>query len=262
MHLSLNDAWDDTQAFVRREAGLLLPPAFATLGVALLIYELILPDGKPGELPAGPWMWGLVPVLLLFILGCIAISALVVLPRLSVSDALRIGLARIGQALLLMIGFTAVSGVVLLLLSLVTGVVGGALGWGLRRSSIMAVTLALPLLIWVSVRLLPIWPMLAERGAEERIAALVRRCLALTRGVFWRLLASILLFMVASLLITSAIQFAFGSMLLLLGKIFGDPALGKLLTSVLMALVGASVQTVWIVYIAMIYRRMAAIRGT
>jgi hypothetical protein len=178
-----------------------------------------------------------------------------------VAEALRTGFARIGSAVLLVLGFSIASGVLVMLLSLVAAVIGAGLGWGLKQSSVLAVVLAMPFLLWASVRLLPVWPLIAERGGEDRIPAMVRRCLGLTRGAFWRLLAGVLLFTMTSLLITSAVQFAFGSMLLLIGRAIGSPNLGMVLTAVLMALVGASVQTIWIVYVAQIYRRLSASKG-
>src|SRR3546814_6805261 len=92
-NLSLSSVSDDTGAFFRREARLVMTVAFATFGLGLLLVELMTPDADAGgQVTPGNWMLWLVPAALLGIVGQLTLSLLVLTPGTSAKEAMGAGL--------------------------------------------------------------------------------------------------------------------------------------------------------------------------
>src|SRR3546814_17985349 len=92
-NLSLSSVSDDTGAFFRREAGLVMTVAFATFGLGLLLVELMTPDpAAGGQVTPGNRLLWLVPAALLWIVGHLTISLLVLTPGTTVREALGAGM--------------------------------------------------------------------------------------------------------------------------------------------------------------------------
>src|SRR3546814_13865994 len=95
-NLSLSSVSDDTGAFFRREAGLVMTVAFATFGLGLLLVELMTPDpAAGGQVTPGNWMLWLVPAALLGIVGQLTISLLVLTPGTSGRESMGVGRRRL-----------------------------------------------------------------------------------------------------------------------------------------------------------------------
>ena len=63
--ISLNGASEAATRFFRREAGIVMPVAFATFGLGMLLVTLAAPPpGEDGQLQHGPWMLAMIPALL------------------------------------------------------------------------------------------------------------------------------------------------------------------------------------------------------
>ena len=254
--ISMSDIWDETRAFLRREKGLLFPLGFATFGIALLLLELIAPGGTGGPARPGPWMIWMLPGFLLFTIGYLGISALALLPNISVREALGVAMARLPSAILLSIVLVGAMLLLLVIATMIVGVIGRDLGWTMQRAAVASLIIALIPLFWVATRLVALWPLVVDRrpGPMEAIG----RSFALTTGHAGRVAGILLLAGSIYLLITGVAQLAGGSVFVLLGRAVGRPELGHVLSVILVAAVGAMLATVWSVFVALLYRRLSA----
>lgn len=255
--LSIDEVWDDARRFFVRERALLLPLGFATFGFAALIGGLAVPEPKaPGEpLPPGPWMIVLLPMLLLVITGYLAISRMVLRPQISVAEALRDALRLMPRA----IGLVATIAVLFIALSLVAGVVAGILATLTRSSTqgivMLGMAIVLPPIVVVSIRLALVWPVLADR--ERSLRETFTEAVALTRGNALKLAGLLMAYFLLYVLIVAVLEAAVGSVLLILARIIGMPALGPALISVLIAAFNAVYMSFWTVLLARVYARLS-----
>ena len=255
---SIGRTWDDSSAFLRAEFALLLPLSLATIGAAMLLLTLVIPDPVNDALPRGPWLLWLVPVYALMLTGVLAISALVLRPGISVGESLRLGLARLptGAAIVLLLaGVSVIASVPVALATAIEMRSAGAPGalTGIANSAMLVV------MVWLWLRLLPTWAVVAD-GKTWAIAAL-RQCFALTRGLVGRLLALAVVAAVAALVVGAAILFAGGAVLMVIGRALGGPPLGVLLVSILLAVLVAVATTIWTVMVAFLYRQLGSARS-
>jgi hypothetical protein len=251
--LSMSDIWDETTVFLRREKSLLFPLGFATFGIALLLIAVAAPpDGQPKP---GLWMIWMLPGFLLVTIGYLATSAVVLLPNISVREALSVATARLPSAVLLTI--MLVGGMLLLLViaTMIVGVIGSGLGWSMERAAVASLVMALIPLFWVAIRLVILWPVLVDRSPGPMDS--IGRSLALTAGHARRIAGMLLLAGLTYLLITGVAQLVGGSIFILIGKAIGLPELGHTLNAILVAAVGALLATIWSVFVALLYRRLS-----
>jgi len=258
---SIATVWDDTSRFVRREAGLLMPLAFATSGVGSLLWDLAVPvSAVGGRAAAGPWMLILLPVTFLLLIGNLAIAALVLNGGISVREALRAAVARIGNALAVLLLFLGVALGATLLGSMVAMLLGRVTGLSLDQSTSLALALLLPVVLYVGIRLLTLWPVVAAAPTRAAPIAAVKAAFRNTQGAFGRLAVATVLYALSYLAILGAIQFGLGSVLLLMGRALGQGAGFATLLSVLSALAGAALQAVWGVFAVFLYVRLGGDR--
>ena len=251
--LSMSDIWDETTAFLRREKGLLFPLGFATFGVALLLLGVVAPaDGQPRP---GPWMIWMLPGFLLVTIGYLAVSAVVLLPNISVREALSVATARLPAAVLLTIMLVGAMLLLLVLATMIVGVIGAGLGWTMERAAIASLVMALIPLFWGAIRLIVLWPAMVDRSPGPMDS--IGRSLVLTAGHARRIAGMVLLAGVTYLLLTGVAQFVGGSFFILIGRAIGLPELGHTLNAILVAAVGALLATIWSVFVALLYRRLS-----
>ncbi|GGE78923.1 hypothetical protein [Sphingomonas prati] len=256
---ALADIADQTRAFVKREAGLLMPLAFATTGLGTLLWDLAVPTTPVSQrMQPGTWMLVLIPVTLLFLVGNVATAALVIRAGTSVREALRAGFDRLGNALLVLLMFMGVALGLTVIMSIVAMAIGTLVGAAPQQAANLGLFLLMPPLLYVAVRLLTLWPALAARAAGPAPVQTVKAAFASTRGLFGRLAAVTVLYALAYLAIMSAIQFGLGSVLVLIGRATGQVAPMAVVLSVITAMAGAAVQAVWGVFAAFLYRATAA----
>ncbi|HEY9554222.1 hypothetical protein [Allosphingosinicella sp.] len=252
-NLSLSSVSDDTGAFFRREAGLVMTVAFATFGLGLLLVELMTPDpAAGGQVTPGNWMLWLVPAALLGIVGQLTISLLVLTPGTSVREAMGAGLRRLPTVLLVTLVLGLVAGIAIALFTVVGGAIAVVAGMAIGGATALVSFLLGAFILWGAARLLLIWPLIAERapGAVDS----VRGAWRLSRGHAWRFAAAVLAFMLVYVVVVGAARFGFGSLFVIVGQAIGSEALARFLPALAVAAIGAGLQAVWAVFITQLYR--------
>jgi hypothetical protein len=263
--ISLGAVWEETIGFVRAEASLLLPLALLGFGLPTVMMLLAVPmdEASVGTLKPGPWMAWLLPCGLISMLGSIAVSALALRPGVSVRESIMVAVARIPAAiglLLLYVGVQVVLAVPLALATLIDMRVSGGAG-----PVAMVVNLAdVALVIWLFVRILPIWAVLADRPRTPWVA--VRTAFRLTRGCYARLLALRIVMAIAGIFAMLVLLIPIGAISQLIGMATHNPPLSIILSFVGTGVVIAGVIGLWTVYVARLYRALevatdAASRG-
>jgi hypothetical protein len=255
--LAFSVVWDETVAFVRREGALILPVGFATFGIGLLLSSLGGPAAPPGAIPSVASLLWQLPMLVLAPIGWLAISAMTLRAGLSVSEALRLAFARLGTAILAT-GFIF-AGLMLLFIScaLIMLLIGIVAGWGQQQIATMLTALMVGPIVWLSVRLIALCPLLVSRNLAA--GELIRESFRVTRGHALQITGVVVLNALALLLAVGLVEVAAGSLFLLIGSIVGSATLGVTLTNIAVAAVVSVISTVWTVFVALLYRRMAAL---
>lgn len=255
--ISLGTAWEQTRSFMRREGSLILPVAFATFGIALVLLSFAMPDPTAaGEIETGPWALAIIPLTFLGILGQLAISYLVLRPGSSVRDALATGVKRLPQALGVIVVMVLALLVSTFVLGLVLGLIVTASGASAGALTAIVAFLLFGALLWIGARLLMIWPMLADR--RDGPVATLKSSYAISRGLVLRFITLMLMFLLIYMLVTAAVQLGLGSVLILVGRMIGSEAAATFLVAIVVALLGAVIQAFWAVLLANIYRQLTA----
>lgn len=251
--ISINAAWNEAAAFVKREPRLLFLIAFGLIALPGVIFQAAAPRLQPGQTPEmGSWMLLAIPMFVLSTLGTLTITMMALgranIPADAFSLALRRCLSVIGAALL----FGLIVSLVLLPVIIFLAIL-------VRNQAVLA---SLTLLIaaggtaFLWVRLMMMVPIAAAEGLRSR--AILKRSWRLTAGHFWKLLGFVLLMAVVFMVLTFAVT-AIGGILVLL--VAGQPRPGSL-GSVLLLLLGGIVSAGFAVYfnvmLAYVYRQLAA----
>lgn len=258
--LSINRATDWSQGFLRREWRLALPISLAFVGLPAAVLELVAPNGPPpapGDPPVfGAWMLVVLPAALVTLLGAAAISALALVPGISVAEALRAGARRLGVLLLASIVGGLALGVAATLAAVLLGMLGAVSGAGRGGLLVLTVAAVGAIALLGGVRLALLTPVVMARPLGA-IAAL-RESWRLTRGHFWLLAAILLMLMLAVLLVSAATQSVAGVAGVLLGRLAGAPAVELVVRALAGALVNALVSMTFCVFMVALYRELAA----
>ena len=255
--LSISRAWNETAAFVAREARLLFPIAFLLVALPAGILQLMAPSptATPAEQVQAVLL--LLPLALLAgilgLIGTIALSYLALRPGASVGEALQVGGRRFIMlfAAWLLIGLGMVAA--LIPLFVVAALLGGA-GGRIEPTSGAAVIFILLLLIYLAgfvalwVRLLLMAPVAAVENAGP--IEIIRRSWDLTREHFWKLLGLVLLLILAALVVLFAVSTVAGILIILVA---GPPQPGSG-AMILLILVSALIQSA----VSMIFATLAA----
>ncbi len=251
--LSIGAAWTATAELIRREGALLLPVALTLSGFPSLMLRLLVPEQdmlaarETGQ--AAPWMLWLIPVSVLTIAGSLAIAAMVLIPRISVAEALRLALRRLPIAVAAAAVFVGAA-----LVGTLAAGFAGLLG---RPVGAAALVLVAGALAYGAIRVMLQLPVIVAEAVGP-IAAL-RRSWAITRGNFARLAAFIGLILIASLVLGAVAAVVGGVVGLLIGKLSGVAALAALITALISAVLSSIFSIVATVMLAMLYRQ--AVRG-
>jgi hypothetical protein len=246
--------WEETVAFLRAELSLLVPLSLLGFGLPMVALLLAVPTDAAvdGKLQPGTWMIWMLPCGLVSMLGSIAVSALVLTPNISVRESIGIALRRMPAGVglfLLYLGLQVV-------LSLPLGLVG-LLEGGQPGPLSMLVSLAdLAFTVWIFVRLLPIWAVIADRPGMPWAA--IQHAFALTRSCYLKLLLLRVVMLAAVVVTMIVLLIPIGAVTRLIGVASGNADVGMVIAFVCMgALVSALVGT-WTVYVALLYRRLGA----
>ena len=260
IRISLGSVWETTVGFVRAEASLLLPLALLGFGLPTVAMLLAVPmdAAAANTLKPGPWMAWLLPCGLVSMLGSIAVSALVLTPGISVREAILVAIARLPSAiglLLLYVGVQVVLAIPLALATLIDMRVSGGTG----PIAMLVNLLDIAAMIWLFVRILPIWAVLADRP-QSPIAA-VRTAFRLTRGCYARLLLLRIVMAAAATLAMLVLLIPIGAVAQLIGMATGNTQVSVILSFVATGVVVAGVVGLWTVYVARLYRTLEAATG-
>ncbi len=253
--ISLGTVWETTVGFVRAELSLLAPLALLGFGLPTVAMLLAVPmDQAAAEtLKPGPWMLWLLPCGLFSMLGSIAVSALVLTPGVSVREAILVAIARLPAAiglLLLYVGVQVVLAVPLAFATLIDVRMSGSAG----PIAMLVNLLDIAVMIWLFVRILPIWAVLADRPQSPFDA--VRTAFRLTRGCYARLLLLRIVMAVAATLAMLVLLIPIGAVAQLIGTATGNTQVPVILSFVATGVVIAGVIGLWTVYVARLYRAL------
>ena len=258
--VSLTEVWDQARPFIAKEMSLLAPVALLFFSVPALLWSIVQPESMEMtslSQPA-PWMIWPLPLFVIQTFGSLTLISLALVPGISVREAMRRAVARLPVALGVLAILVA-AGVVIAVIGLGAGggkaVATPAMNGPLALALLL---LALALLV-VSTRLAVLWPSVA--AGDDGVIKTLQRALRLTEGQFWRLLGLLLLAGVVSKVLDLTSEYAGGSTLLLFGRLLHYDALGRSLALALNAIVAGLWQMVMVVYVAFLYRALAAARG-
>ena len=257
----INHAWDDSIAFLRRYAGLLVPLALATLFAADVVASLFAAPRAPGTISTGDFMT--IVAKIWEIVGQLAITALVLTPGISVAESITLGGRRLGKVFLI--------GLLIFALAIVVCV--PVVIWGysnnidmvavLRDPRSMPTPLALYILaiaagtIWLTARLLLINAIIVDRNPPFR--AILGDAFALTRGIAAQLILALIIYAVIAAIVGQVVRFVGGSIFALIAGITQSPFLGAVLLAITSGVVSAALGLFATIFIAMVYKRRVAV---
>lgn len=260
--LSIGKAWEETAAFLGREARLVVPVALATFALPSVLAGWAMPDNAT---PGDGGMTGLLLLLLVLLAVMVGQMTIVLLAlgwKGSVGEAMRKAVGRLWVLL-------AASLIVFLPLCLFAVIAIGTVlaGAGITDpAQLTAESMAkVPNIGWVILLLgvvltfigTRLFPMSAVAAAESAgPIAVIRRAWGLSRGNFWRLLALLLLLLAAALVLDRAATSVVG---LLATIVAGEPRpfnLSALLVALASGLVGAAVSTVSASMVGRVYAQL------
>lgn len=261
---AITDAVTSAAAFLRAEWPLVLPVALALMALPQAALQLALPAEVMAALTLqkqlSPWLLWSIPVMLCNLVGAIAISALAIVPRLSVGEALVRGLQRLGSLVAATILVSIAFGVLSTFVLLVVGVPLTAMGIGEPGLRLIAFAVTIVMLAVAGIRL---FLFLAPGVAADHVSpmAAIRGGWQATRGMFWPLLALCVMIAIVWLVVILAVQTAVGSLLLLLGTVGGWRDVALTLVDLIGAMIGAVLNAAATVIVAKVYRTLAPARG-
>ena len=254
--LSISRAWEETKDILRRDGSLLATVAAALLLLPQTIAGVFVGQGVKAE--ESPWIGLMLLAALIAMVGQLAISWLALGGRSSVGEAIRHGVRRFlpffGAALIMLLVVF-----VILVVSAVILMAAGAVTTDATRLTgadvVYVLLLAMIPMVFISVRLLATLPVAAaEKGGS---IAVLKRSWRLSAGHFPRLLAFVLLFLIAALVLVMAVG-AIGGLLTRL--VFGDAdafTMGALVLALLNGIVQAGLVLVYVVMLTRIYAQLA-----
>lgn len=250
--LSLSTAWDETRAIAAREGGLLASVALALLVLPATIAGAVNPAALTSPtMPAGQMLLMWLAVLVIALAGRLAVIRLAQGPSTSVGDAIRHGLARLAPALgaLLMFVMPISLLVTPFLLQVLANPTAPPPGASLAVLAICIAALVLGVRLMLLV--MPI-------AANERIGpiAILKRSWQLSRGNWWRLAVFVIVFFLASAIVTRAASFLVGIPAGLISGPIKPLTVGALLLSLAAALVEAAFAVLFSVMLARIYAQL------
>ncbi len=258
----MNQVWDDSIGFIRRESALLVPLALATLYIGDVVTGLA-SAARTGTDPRPLATFAILAGAIWSIVGQLSIVSLVLMPGQSVGEALRHGVSRLGKVLLIALLLGVVVATAMLPLA-VAAVASGAdptdpaslqnlPGW---VELLLVVVLAA--LVWLGIRLALMNALIVDRNPG--VVDAIRRSFALTRGIAARLFLVVALYLIVLAIVSSAVRFVAGTGFTLLGSVLESPFSAMVLTALVSGLVSTSLSLVATVFLAMLYRRV--ISGT
>lgn len=247
--LSISTAWNETTAFVKREASLLFPIALAFLALPSIVAQYFVPVTEPGQQPeAGAWMLVFIPLILLTLTGSLAISTLALRPAQSVQEAIAHGARR----LLPTVGALAVLTILSVLIVIPLIILIGLAAPDERTGTILMALafFAVFTFFWIRFVLLTPIAVAEPAGAFD----ILKRSWALTKGHFNKLIGFITILTIVAIIVLMAVSLLFGTVIALLA---GPPEPGSL-SQVLILIVSGVSSAIFSVYLTVVIARIYA----
>lgn len=259
--LSIGKAWDEAKSALQANRKLIVPIALGLILLPAVIVSMVEPRVAPGEQPpAGTWMLVAAAMVIVMIVGQLAIVLMINGWRGSVGESIGKATRRAPTFILSALMFLVP---VILIFSILLGMAGVGTGPGgdvdianFGTSGWLLMLLFLLVLIYFSIRLLPLLAVVALEPLGA-IAAL-KRSFALTSGHFWRLFGFLLMLMIGFAIVALAVGAVVGTIVKLL---LGEPepwSLALLLIALAGGLVQAGFVMVYVGMLARIYAQLGA----
>jgi hypothetical protein len=257
--ISMNQVWDDSVAFVRREAGLLVPLVLATVYLGDVLASVAGAMAEPGK-PNGLATFLMLAAALWSIVGQLSIVSLVLKAGQSVGEALQHGLSRLLKVLLVALVLGLV--VSLALTPLLTAAVANGANPAKPESFqslpgwiLLLATLTMIAMVWLGVRLALMNALIVDRNPG--VIESLKGGFALTKGIAARLFLVVLLYGIVLAIVSGAVKFVAGSLFALIGAGLGSPFAGMVMTALVTGLVTAAMSLMATVFLANLYRRVS-----
>jgi hypothetical protein len=278
--LSISKAWDEGARFAAREFRLLFPIAFLFLALPPLLFQLIVPppagfDSAATTLPTGELGayafvglgTGLVE-LVLSTLGSLAITHLALRPGVSVGESFSVASRRLlptmGAVLIILIaavlvffGLSLAFGASFLALLFGSGGANadpGPAAAGLIGAALLFLLLFAVLALALGAKLLP---MTAVSVAEEKgPLGMIARSWQLTKGHFWKLVATLLIIGIVYMIGAGALFMMIGA---IVWATIGNPAMSTtaaFVVALLAAFITAVIAPFFLAFTARIYAQL------
>jgi hypothetical protein len=262
--VSVEEAFLWARHFVAREWRLIVPVALAFLAVPPLAFDLLIPKSVEGAIATGatgniaPAMSALswvLPIFLLILvigfLGGLTITALALIPAISVREAIGLAIKRMGS----LIGAMLLLMAALLLVATLVAIIGGVARIDPVTLQAMLLGVILGLGLLVSTRLVTLAPLIVDRNVGP--VAAIRASWALSRGVFWRLFGALLVYLVGASVILIVLSTAVSAVFLIGARAVGMPEIGPVLSTVLIRAGAALVSAGLHILIVAFYRQLS-----
>lgn len=251
--MSIGKAWEETIAFVSREAALLFPVALLFVGLpGLILQEMTPPElaawslaPKAETMPHVPpsYAVGMLLTIILMWFGSLALFALASRPGISVGEALRLSLARLP----VLLGASLVVGGVVLLAILLLAV---PLMFVLGPAAPLVVIILIAGIVGTRLILLN----LVVIDGTDGVKGSIRHAWMLTKGHGWRLFGLIVILTLLSAIAASAAQAVFG----VVAGLIGGAAAAKFVGGLAAAAASTVIQVYMLVMLARLYRQAEA----
>lgn len=250
--ITLAEVFTRTKEFIKSDTQIVMTTGLATFGLASLLSSMFVPaismDSDISTIDARHLM--LVPVIALFLTGYLLLSYLTLVRNVTVSDGLRHSMQRLPTAVMSMILMVLMIFCAALVLSLVMIVIAQFSTDDIARSVITLTIIFL--LIWLSIRLFFLWPIIVERNIGAAMA--VRQAILMTKGSFAPLAGLMGIGMIVQIIVILLVQMVVGSTLVMIGTAIGAKAIGLDLAMVVTSMAAGLVTTIWTVFVAQLYK--------
>ena len=259
--LSIGKAWDEAKAALQANRKLIVPVALGLVLLPAVIVSMVEPQVPPGEQPpAGSWMLVALAMVIVMMVGQLAIVLMVNGWRGSVGEAIGRAARRTPTFLLAVLSYLVP---VIFIFSVMLAIMGigtsgsGEVDWANFSTTGWLVLFAcLLILIYFSVRLMPLTPVIALEQIGP-IGAL-KRSFVMTAGHFWRLLGFVLMLGIAFLIVAITVGAVVGA---LVTVVAGPPepwSLSLLVIALAAGLVQAGFVLVYLGMLARVYSQLSA----
>jgi hypothetical protein len=269
--LSIEEVFAWTQSFVAREWRLLIPVVLAFLVFPPLMMDLLVPQQvtagfasavqtqNPQAFAAA--MRILLPIMALVLLiatyGGLTISAIALVPGISVREALTLALRRLP----IMVGAVLMVAAAQLVLATILTVIFAAMHQVGAGAQSMLVGIVMAVSLFATIRLITLAPMIVTRRVS--VTSAIRESWHISQGAFWRIMAAVMIYAIGAMVVMIALDYAVGILLTLSAQAVGAAELGRALTALFQRSVGGALALGLHLLIAAIFRQLsdAPIRG-